>query len=484
MQQNFLQQIVLYKYRYIIGYALFLAILAGLLVLQIKTIPQGLSDAEINSVVQSAQVQLSKDTRVIDLPYHLLQKISVAFLGLTALSVKLPSIIIAALSGIGLLLLLKRWFKPNVALISALLAVTSSIFLIAGRTGTPDIMVIFWSTYILLLATLITQEAKGQYVWKIFIGLFIGLSLYTPLSVYVLGAALVAGLVHPHARYTLKRYGGPQLAGAAVLFIAAIIPLAIGAWHSPQIIYELIGVSKNITSASEYAKSLGSVFIQLADFTNPKIGETIQPAFTLASLVLILLGVLRALIDNYATRTYALLIWSVIIIPVIAFHADHIVGLYVPAMLFMAIGIETLIREWYSLFPRNPYARLTGLLPLIVLIAGVWYYNYTTYFIGYRHSPEASMIYKNDLTLLRGDIADELSSQYNSATIVVSEDKKSFYLLLDPAHTLITTPKAIPSGPKEIIVAAEAYDPSLGKPVRFLVNDNGTDSLRWYVVKR
>lgn len=484
MKQNLLQQIVLYRYRYVIGYILFLMLLAGLLLLELTSVPQGISSAEMESAVNSSALQPVKEARMIDLPYHILQKISISLLGLSALSIKLPSVIIGILTGIGMLLLLKRWFKNNITLISALLAVTSSIFLIAGRTGTPDIMVICWATYLLLLATLITQEAKWQYLWKIIIGLVVGLSLYTPLSAYVLGAALIAGFFHPHARYTLKRYGGPQFTGALLLFAAAITPLGIGIWHNPNIAYELVGFSHETPSGREYLGNLGEVFTYLSAFTMPRIAEKIQPAFPIAMLVLIAMGLLRTLVDNYATRTYALLIWTAVIIPVIAIHSYHTVGLFVPAILFMAIGIETLIREWYSLFPKNPYARLTGLLPLVVLMCSVWYFNYTTYFNGYRHSSEAAAVYHQDFALLHADIADELRSEFATATIIVPENQKAFYSLLNPTHAFVASDKNIPSGTSELIVHETAYRDDLGLPSRLLVSDTRSDSLRWYVVKR
>lgn len=490
MKQNLLQQIVLYRYRYVIGYALFLIVLVGLLTLELTRIPSGLTEAEMQSTVHSAQLSLKPDARVIDLPYHLLQNASIYLFGLSAFAIKLPSVIIATASGVGLLLLLRRWFHKNVAIISALLAVSSSTFLISGRTGTPDIMVIFWATYLLLLATLITQEAKGQYIGKILFGLLIGLSLYTPLSIYILGAALIAGFLHPHARYTLKRYGSPELAGAVFLFVLAIIPLAVGLWHTPDMIYRLTGIPERIPGGEEYASSLMGVFVHLAGFTLPSIAETIQPALNIAMLVLIILGILKALSDFHATRTYALLIWSAVLIPVIALNTHHTVGLYVPAMLFMAIGTETLISEWYSLFPRNPYARLAGLLPLIALIGGVWYYNLSTYFVGYRYSPATAEVFNNDLTLLR-----KYTSQQNRKTMCVVTNKEwyEFYRLLeekpkapyfsDRSSIEVTTPDK--KDCRANIVsrsAAKAYQDQ--KPTTFLVNGERKDSLRWYIYQR
>jgi hypothetical protein len=490
MKQSFLKQIVLYRYRYIIGYGLFLVILAVLLTTELTQVPSGLSTAEMQSAVNSAQLQPTLEARVIDLPYHLLQKASLYVFGLSVFAIKLPSVIFGILSGIGLMLLLRRWFKHNVSVISALLAVSASMFLIAGRTGTPDIMVIFWAVYLLLFATLITQEAKGQYAWKIILGLVIGLSLYTPLSIYVLAAALIAALLHPHARYMVKRYGGPATVGALFLFAASVAPLAVSAWQDPQVLLKLAGLPAEVPNAGEYGSQLLGVVRYLADFTTPRIAEVIQPAFSIAVLILIALGILRSIIDNYSTRTYALLIWIALSIPVVALNPDFVVGLYLPAILFMAIGIEALIRQWYSLFPRNPYARIAGLLPLVALIGGVWYYNFTTYFIGYRYSPPTAEVFNNDLSLLRNKTTHV---NQTDLCLVVPENQVDFYRLLEQqpvvklgqkgaAFEVSSSENASCQG--DIIAAQVAASDTSRMPTTFWVNDRTNNSLRWYVYFR
>ncbi|PLS81210.1 hypothetical protein CYG49_02665, partial [Candidatus Saccharibacteria bacterium] len=161
MKQNIFQQFLLYKFRYPLAILLYMVALVGLLSLQLTSVPNGLSQQEMQSAIDSSLLQPTAEVRVIDLPYHILQRLSIEFLGLSTLAIKLPSVILGILSGIGLLLLLGRWFKPNVALISALFAVTNSIFLTQGRLGTPVVLVIFWSTFLLLIATLITQQVRG-----------------------------------------------------------------------------------------------------------------------------------------------------------------------------------------------------------------------------------------------------------------------------------------------------------------------------------
>ena len=107
-----ISKLFLYRHRFIIGYILLgLAFLTLLFSLPLFT-QQGLSEAEIESATSSYYLNFGSVTSgdLVDLPYRLLQKSSIAIFGLTAYSIKLPSILIGLLLGILLILILNRWF--------------------------------------------------------------------------------------------------------------------------------------------------------------------------------------------------------------------------------------------------------------------------------------------------------------------------------------------------------------------------------------
>ena len=62
---------------------------------------------------------------VTNLPFHLLQSLSFLLLGATIFSVKLPAIILSIAVAISLFFLLRRWFRPNVAILSMLIMVAT-----------------------------------------------------------------------------------------------------------------------------------------------------------------------------------------------------------------------------------------------------------------------------------------------------------------------------------------------------------------------
>ena len=160
MSKLVISKLFLYRYRFIIGYVVLgLAFLALIICLPMIS-PSGLSDLERESTVASYNLHFSSITSgdLLDLPYHILQKLSILAFGLTPYAIKLPSILIGIVLGLLLILLLNRWFKSNVALLASILTVLSTPFLYLAGSGTPLIMLIFWPTLLLWLGSKIQGE--------------------------------------------------------------------------------------------------------------------------------------------------------------------------------------------------------------------------------------------------------------------------------------------------------------------------------------
>ena len=97
MKKPKVQNLFLYRHRYGIGYTVLGLILVSVLFLLPLVSPSGLSQPEIDSAVTS---YYDTPSNLIDLPYHLLQKLSISLFGLTTYAIKLPSILIGVLLGL------------------------------------------------------------------------------------------------------------------------------------------------------------------------------------------------------------------------------------------------------------------------------------------------------------------------------------------------------------------------------------------------
>ncbi|MCD8561607.1 glycosyltransferase family 39 protein [Candidatus Saccharibacteria bacterium] len=152
----------LYRWRYVIGYTAIGLLLAGLLIFSGLFLPGGLSEAEMAATVQSASLSLSDPSTLItpNLPYYGFQAIIFSMFGISTFTIKLPSLILALLSALGFIALLRRWFTPNIAVLASFIAVTTGQFLFIAQTGTPSILYIFWPVALLLLGTQITRVKR------------------------------------------------------------------------------------------------------------------------------------------------------------------------------------------------------------------------------------------------------------------------------------------------------------------------------------
>jgi hypothetical protein len=93
---------------------------------------------------------------------------------------------------------------------------------------------------------------------------------------------------------------------------------------------------------------------------------------------------------------------------------------FLPFVLLLGTGLDSLLGHWYRLFPRNPYARLAGLLPLIVLVIALVWSGLERYAYGYYYSPSAVSNFSQDLKLLPKD----------AHSLVVTNSELPFYSVL------------------------------------------------------
>lgn len=462
----------LYRWRYVIGYTLIGVLLAGLLLFAGLFLPGGLAEAEKTSVIRSAALSFSdpNSLAVPNLPYYGLQKILFAVFGVSVLTIKLPSLILAFLTAVGFILLLRRWFKPNIAVLASLLAITTGQFLYIAQLGAPSILYLFWPIALLLLGTQVTRVKKYRFLWKILFSITAALSLYTPLGIYPLIAVGLAILFHPHLRNAVRRLKKIRLAIVLTIFLALIAPLVWLITVSPQLGLTLLGVT---SWPPDFAANSLKLLEQYLLFWQPSTSTLMTPVFGLGSAILIGLGLYRLIRTRETTRSYLIIFWMLCLIPVLLVNPSFTSVTFVPSMLMLAAGLTSLIGYWYRLFPLNPYARITGLIPIAVLVGALIVTGLARYIYGYHYSPEVAPLFSNDITLL----------PKNTQQLVVTKDEKPFFSAIAKYRTQLT----VVSTPTEtnVTVTRDARSSVKGFEVtRVITNAHSDNADRFYVMKR
>lgn len=475
LKSSFIREITLYRYRYGIGYAAFIVLLFALLLFSLNAAPRGLTDGEMQSAVTGVNINILAPTaqNVIDAPYHLMQKLSIQLFGLQPFSIKLPSIILGVITGIAMVIMLQRWFKRNVAVISAILIATSTGFISLSRLGEPLIMTTFWTVILLLASTFVLHSNRATLFWRIVCFVSVGLLLYSPLGIYPLIAMTIAGLLHPHVRHRIKQGKWWQFLLLGLAFSIAIAPLAIAIVNDPSVGMHLLGIDHLNFSPGYLFDSAKTIVSSLFNFNHSYDSPITFPLFGLVSAALLLLGFLKLCTASYSARSYMLFIWLGLLFVVLLFNPSAIAMVLAPATLIMAIGIETLIREWYGLFPRNPYARIGALVPLAVLLVSVVSTNIERYFYG-NHYANTSHSLHAELPAIRTSL-DRNDLNLNKTQLVVPQSQIAFYDILRREHRQLVVSDHINTKPeaKGTLLIAGNSQVALPKklPYRIITND-------------
>ena len=463
---------LLYRWRYILGYGAIGLLLAGLLIFAGLYLPGGISAQEMESVVKSASLTSSdvSTLAIPNLPYYGLQQLIFTLFGVSIFTIKLPSLLLALASALGLIVLLRRWFTPNIAVLASLIAVSTGQFLFIAQSGTPSILYVFWPIVLLLLGTQITRVKKFRFLWKMLFVLFAGLSLYTPLAIYPLIAVVLAVCLHPHLRNAVRRLPNLQLGVVAAVFLIGIAPLVYLISMSPTLGVTLLGLPT--VWPIDFIDNAKLLLTQYFLFWSPSVTYILTPVFGLGSVLLIGLGTYRLIRTRETTRSYLVIAWLLCLTPILLLNPSYTSVMFVPSILLLAAGLTSLIGYWYRLFPLNPYARIAGLIPITLLVGALIFTGLSRYVYSYHYNPEAVALYSRDIALL-----PEGTSQ-----LIVGTGETGFYEALSTYgdFVVVKTPSA------DTFTASHlAYTEYAGYVVTEIITDARSENAdRFYIYER
>lgn len=473
--RGFIKQISLYRLRYIAGYLFLFAVIFVVLLLDIQNIPHGVSLEEMNSAV--ASVGLGFDWSfgwLVNAPYLGLQKLSIFFFGLDRWTLVLPSLIFGTATMVLFFMTMRQWFRPSIAVVSTFVALTTTPFINILRSATPDVMLLFWTITLLYAAVKLLVKKEKAFVWKLIIVLSAVGLIYTPLGIYPLLAFIVVSLLHPHIRSRLRHIRLQRKIILGAIAMVAITPMVIHLVNEPSTIKLLLGIDLFQASFGDFRGTMKTLYMSYVNVMRSGFsGTLVIPAFNVASVCLILLGLFRCIKDHHTARSYALLAWTAATLPVIFLAPTEQQLIIMPALLLITVGIETLILDWYKLFPRNPYARIAGLVPLTILFVSIAIGNITHYF--YNHVYITNPAYRVSLSSIKQTIKANPDKQL---LLVTDSPTVEFYRLLTRRHDNLTVTSEPPSTltADKTLVTPEASIAFSAQPSQILTSHLGGDA--------
>lgn len=479
--QRHVTDYVLYRWRYIIGYTAMLCLVISMLVIALIYVPGELRAGEMEASVKSASLSFNTidPSMVINLPYHVIQRLSLNVFGATPVSIKLPSFIFALGTVAGFFYLVRLWFRANVAILATILAMTTSQFLFLAQDGTPAIMHSFLAVWLLLAATMVTRNKIFSTFWKVVVCVATATLLYVPLGIYLVIAILTTMIFHPHIRYVIKKLPASKVLLATVLGLTVIAPVIYASIVDTSVLKELLGIPNGKV---DLYRNFVHVLNDVVGFSVPSQSYLLRPFYSLGAFLLISVGAYKLLTQKHTARSYIVIVWGLLLIPFIILKPEMITSFLVIASLLMTLGIAALIADWYKLFPRNPYARVTGLIPLSIVVMGIIGSGVMRYIDNYQYNPDILRSYSKDLTLL-DDALGSPALKNTKPQLMTTKEERAFYAMVSHYDKRFVVDPAEVSNSAPIIITKARHGQSdiAAEPSRIVTNSRAEDADRFYL---
>ena len=368
------------------------------------------------------------------LPYKLL--------GATTWSLRLVPALLGVLSVLALWFWTRSWYGSRIAWIAAFLLAVSPWAVTISRNASASSLIPLLIPLTLWLITL--SYRRNSVTGWILLGAVLGLDLLAgPLGWIVAGLAALAGFYWLATRRRLPKWSYGRGAAFAILLVLAGVAGYL-AGRLPSGITTLptqLGLPADGSAIGSTIMSALLMFNVRGDgsFQHNLGGEPLLNVFVGLMFVAGLLVALSRIGANRYRRL--LLIFTAFLIPVGlsvagAPDAARAAGVMPITMVLAALGISYLLGLWYSTFPINSAARITGQTAVALLLLLTAFQGYTQYFHAWAGSAETYAAF-NEEAVKASDFADRTAASH--------ADTKQFLVVADnevPVATYLTTAKS------------------------------------------
>ncbi len=293
---------------------------------------------------------------------------------------------------------LRHWHTFKASLLTTFIFATNSVVLAVSRYGTP--LISLMSFYIFASILLWQLHGKSNKFIPFIVFVSLGLTLYVPGAPWFVSIlALVYGNRIKVFFKNVKRQA--VLAGLLVALIA-LLPLIRSFVLDFSVFREwlLLPANLDVSAIGRNILRVPSAFIYRMP-VEPHLTIARLPVFDLASGFLFLIG-LHAYRQKFRLDRTRVMIGSALVgcvLGALGSPITAIVFLLPFACSVIAAGIEYLLDEWGSIFPRNPVARSFSVVLLTTTVLFSSYYQLTRFFVVWPQTPETRAVYSESRIL-------------------------------------------------------------------------------------
>ena len=304
-------------------------------------------------------------------------------------ALRLIGVTIGLISITSFFYLVSRWHTLRVSIFATVLYASSAVTLHSAR-------IIDESTVYLLIPAILALGWFAKHTDKSSLR-YVALIALTTLILYIPGLALIAlALAIWQRKDILKLIKGSRkyplaiLAGAVVV-VAGLMAMSWVLRTESLLLWLGLSVSEGLPSITQYGHNL---FITLRElfFLGPTdatrwvgTASLINPFVT----VLFLMGLYSYYVQRRLDRVLVILLVLAGMLLLSGLGGSIDAFAIAPVIyLIAATGIALLLQQWFTVFPKNPIARMFGVACIVLAIGITLQYNLQRYFIAWPRTPE------------------------------------------------------------------------------------------------
>jgi hypothetical protein len=332
---------------------------------------------------------------VLLIPIRLAQYIMIKF-DLSYIDLRFVSVAFGLLACIAMYQLLHKWHTRRVSFGVVILFGSSSLFLATARLASTDV-VYFLAIPLLLICGSWLRKKKD--INKLPLSVLVTVSLLYLPGMWLFALAGAAALrKRIKAAWQLNPPSTKILSlGTGLLLLS---PMAYSFYKTPGQITSWLGLPElgTITLGGLLANFIGIFdglfWSGLPDRSLWLAGTPILDVFAMAMLVL---GLYYYQFGYHPLRKRVLFGFGLAAIVLIALGGPVPIALVLPlAYIFVAAGVALMLQQWFTVFPRNPLARTTGLLLISIAVATSCFYQTQRYFFAWPSNPETTQAIQSE----------------------------------------------------------------------------------------
>ncbi len=332
-------------------------------------------------------------------PYYLLMHLS-RLIGNNLYLFRMVSVLIGILSALAVYWLISQWHGYKIGMMSAAIYITSfGALAIVRQAGQISASMLI--TVGLLVA--IALIYRWQNFWSLLLLILVVDSLlYLPGAIWLVIAALI--LSFGKIRESFSDLSAIEKLALTLLFLIFLVPIAfrLGYHYSNHQLVYWLGYALNgkLSALKSFGLNLvrtpaNLFFYSLSLPAALSLGHL--PLLPISITILSILGFYCYLtrMSNYRWRTISVLFligWLSVGLGVLSVYV-----LLPLCALAAGTGLAFMLKEWYTVFPKNPIARYLGVALMVLIIAFTCFFSARSYFVAWANDPATTSNYSYQL---------------------------------------------------------------------------------------